>query len=524
MKRLLGISVFIILTIAQANAYDFDALNNDGVRIYYAFQGGSGNRVMVVSREGIFPTYSGVVNIPESVTYEGVKYDVEVIGEGAFERCPELTEVILPPTIKTIRERAFSQCDKLKKINFPDKITSIRYRAFSNCSSLKTASFGDNLTEIGMSAFIQCTSLESISFGNKISLIDRECFYGCQELKNVILPESLTEIGEYAFLACALTNITIPNSVKTIGSNAFKNCVNMEQVVIGDNVSFIGRSAFSYCIGLKQFVVSGKNNKYSSENGMLVNKDKTTLVIFPGGKSISEIPSSITIIGESAFAESNFTEITLPANIDSIGPTAFYNCSKLESVTLPENLRIIADSAFHLNYSLKYIVIPDNVISIGEEAFSRCWGLSGLIIGMNIKKIGNKAFTETRISGLYNRNPVPQVIEGSGLESLSYSAILHVPKGSLNLYKNSISWSKFYTITEDEYIVANDNVAKENIIISNTANGINVSSSSPATVIVYSISGQMVYKQHMRDRLDIQLKRGLYIVKVGDITKKVFVK
>ena len=525
-KKILVICVLITLTITQAKAFDFYAPNNDGVRIYYDFQGGVGNRVIVTAREGIFPTYSGVINIPDYVTYEGVKYAVETIGEGAFYGCTELTEVILPPTMKTFRERAFDGCNKLKKINFPDGVTSIRYRAFSDCSSLKNVSLGANLTEIDMYAFINCSALESVTFGNKLSRIDYCAFSGCNELKSVILPESVAEIGDFAFSSTGLTSITIPNGVKTIGSRAFSYCNNLEQVIIGDNVSFIGRSAFIHCNSLKRFVVSGQNNKYSDEDGVLVSKDKTILIIFPAGKSTSEIPSSVKIIGEAAFAGGDFSEIIIPANIDSIGPAAFYSCRNLEKVVFSENLRSIADSAFHEASLLEYITIPDNVISIGKDAFSGCRSLIGVVIGMNVKEIGKDAFYGTSVRSLYNRNPVPQVVkENLGL----YYVKLHVPNGSLDLYKNASYWGDFYfyEITEDEYdesIVENENVVKENIIIVGTSNGISVSSNSPATVTVYSMSGQMVYQQHLRDRLDIQLQRGIYIIKAGNVTKKAYVK
>ena len=521
MKKIFILCILTMLTIVQAKAYDFYALNNAGVKIYYEIQAGIGNRVMVVSREGSSPAYSGVVNIPDQVTYEGVQYVVEAIGSGAFERSWELTEVILPPNIKTIRERAFYQCPKLKGIIIPDKVTSIRYYAFYDCDELRTVSLGAGLTEIGERAFNSCEVLESVTFGNKVSLIGSEAFSICPKLKNVILPESLEEIGYAAFSATGLTSITIPNSVHSIHGYAFSSCGYMEQAVIGDNVSFVEGFAFFSCSKLKKFIVSEQNKNYSSEDGILVSKDKTILVNYPNGKSTFSIPASIKVIGKEAFAGCDLREITIPENVDSIGPEAFSNCSNLKSVIFPENLKIIADRAFQYNYAIDSIVIPDNVVSIGAYAFSSCSRLDYLIIGKNVKEIGICAFEGSYMKLVFNKNPIPQIVEDIGM--LDYHTSVFVPVGSGDLYKNANYWRTF-NIVEYEYVVANESIINEDITMFNTTDGITVNSSLPTTVAVYSISGQMVYQKYMRDRLDIKLQRGIYIVKAGDVTKKMYVK
>ena len=485
MKRLFVISVLAILTFVQAKAYDFYAVNNDGVKIYYDIQAGSGNRVMVTNSKGAFPTYSGVVKIPNQVTYERVQYVVEAIGSGAFYRCEDLTDVILPQKLKTIREEAFSQCVKLTSIIIPDEVISIRYNAFSNCNALKTVSLGANLTEIGEFAFYQCTDLENITFGNKVSLIDYSAFSACYNLKNIQLPESITEIGAYAFAYSGLTSITIPNKVLSIGSGAFDYCAYLEQAIIGDNVSSIGNFAFAGCFELKKFIVSEQNQKYSTEDGVLVSKDKTVLIEYTGGKSTSDIPASIKTIGEGALSNRGFSKI----------------------------------------------IIPDNVTTIGAKAFYHCRELTELVIGRNVQEIGSEAFLYSGTYGhgldVYNLNPIPQVVVGNTDLGLGYndgiSKKVSVPVGSGDLYKKANYWRDLGTI-EQEYIVANENIINEDITIFNAIDGITVNSSSPTIVNVYSISGQVVYQKYMRDRLDIQLQRGLYIVKVGNVTKKLYVR
>ena len=292
--------MLVMFTITQAKAFDFYVVNTDGKRIYYEKLSGTGDKVMVVSHDGT-SLYSGKINIPANVTYEGIDYVVETIGSEAFSGCKELTEVILPPSLKTIRDNAFLNCDKLISIIIPDEVTSIRYRAFGLCTALKTVTLGVNLTDIGERAFHQCIELEDITFGDKVSLIDLGAFEMCYALKNVQLPESLIEIGDYAFYNTGLTGISIPNNVQSIGFGAFLDCSSLAQVIIGDKVSSIG-GAFGGCVELNEFTVSEQNQKYICEDSMLLSKDKTILYVLAGGKKSPIIPDYIKIIGDGAFA------------------------------------------------------------------------------------------------------------------------------------------------------------------------------------------------------------------------------
>ena len=151
MTRKIFISCLLsIYAILQVSAFDFYETNKDGVRIFYDIQAGTANRAIVVEGNQY---YTGVVNIPDSVTYEGVKYGVETIGSYAFSNSTGLTEVILPPNMKTIREFAFFRCGNLTSIHPLENVTTIRDRAFSECEALKELTFSDNLTTIDANAF-----------------------------------------------------------------------------------------------------------------------------------------------------------------------------------------------------------------------------------------------------------------------------------------------------------------------------------------------------------------------------------
>ena len=103
------------------------------------------------------------------------------------------------------------------------------------------------------------------------------------------------------------------------------DCSGLTSVTIPNSVTSIGDNAFVCCSGLTSIVVDASNTAYSSQDGVLYNKAKTVLIQCPGGKSGGfTIPDSVTSIGDYAFAScTGLTSVTIPNSVTSIGDGAF---------------------------------------------------------------------------------------------------------------------------------------------------------------------------------------------------------
>ena len=172
------------------------------------------------------------------------------------------------------------------------RVTSIGYGAFNGCSSLTSIELPAGVTSIGTMAFDDCSSLTSIELPAGVTSIGDDAFSGCSSLMEIMVDENNTE---YASQDGVLYN---KNKTKLICSPEGKT----GNIVIPTSVTSIGDYAFRGCSSLKEIVVDEKNPAYTSQDGVLYNKDKTELICCPGGKTGDlVIPTSVTKIGSSAF-------------------------------------------------------------------------------------------------------------------------------------------------------------------------------------------------------------------------------
>ena len=241
-------------------------------------------------------------------------------------------------------------------------------------------------------------SIKNVVIEEGATNISTYAFYCCSNLINITISNSVTNIESDAFAICSsLTNITIPNSVMSIEEFAIIDCDNLESITISNSVTNIGDGLCYRCSNLKNIYVDKNNQYYSSENGILFNKDKSKLIKYPDGKINKQciIPDNVTDIGEYAFAAcSSLTSITIPNSVTSISDRAFYYCSSLTSITIPNSVTSIGGSAFNSCSSLTNITIPNSVTCIDAYTFMRCSSLTSITIPNSVTSIEYGAFNE----------------------------------------------------------------------------------------------------------------------------------
>ncbi|MEI6579911.1 MAG: leucine-rich repeat protein, partial [Eubacteriales bacterium] len=363
---------------------------------------GDGGKVTIPN--GITAIADGVFNENSNVLSVTISSSVKSIGNLSFAGCKNLTELVINSGVTQIKYGAFQDCSGLATVSIPKSVASIGQNAFNGTpwlqnysgdfvvvgknmlikykGSEKSVKIPKSVKSIGDYAFSDCKTIKRVAFPKKLRSIGDFAFAGCENLATMVIPNTVTSIGESAFYKCkSLTGtINIPKNVTAIGRNAFWDCTSIGSFCISNSVTNIGEFAFRGCTNLKSIGVGNKNVAYSSQDGVLFNKAKTTLIQYPNQKSGPyEIPEGVEIIETWAFFGcSHLKKITIPNSLKEIGWGTFENCLKLKEVSFPDSFQSIGDSAFLGCVKLKAINIPRSVAYIGDFAFKGCTKLAAI--------------------------------------------------------------------------------------------------------------------------------------------------
>ena len=307
----------------------------------------------------------------------------------------------------------------------PDKVT------YNDAEYDVTRLMSPNDSESGGSGAFQGCGITSITLPTSITEIPNNSFEDCQQLRSVVLHGPVTRIGDGSFNNCStLATINLPDELTVIDQCAFCGCNSLSSVTIPKRVTTIGYIAFSGCSGLSSFNVAEENLYYSSENGVLFNKNKTTLLQYPQSKTETSyiIPNSVTSIEYIAFSGcSNLTSVTIPNSVTSIDAYVFEGCRGLTSIS-----------------------IPNSVTSIGIFAFEDCSSLTQISIGRNVNDIESCVFKGCQsLSEVWcYTTTVPTIASDAFSESNYANATLFVRNTLLEEYNNSEPWKSFSEINE----------------------------------------------------------------------------
>ena len=347
------------------------------------------------------------VTILADFEVDGNTYIVTSIGNQVFFSKNNLLRVAIPASVTSIGSQAFNNCTSLAEVTFAgtSQLETISDSAFAG-TGLTTISIPASVITIGIYAFYGCTSLTTVTFSGTSQLETiNEGVFTSTGLTTIIIPASVITIESSAFYDCtSLTTVTFAGTsqLETIGTSAFRES-GLSTISIPASVITIGLRAFGYCGALTSIVVDILNANYSSEAGVLFDRQiNTTLIQFPSGKlGPYTIPATVTIIGNYAFAESTLSSIDIPNSVTSIGLLAFDTCTSLTTVTFAgtSQLQTIGTSAFQES-GLTTISIPASVTSIGSQAFSDCTSLTTVTFAgtSQLETISDSAFAGTGLT------------------------------------------------------------------------------------------------------------------------------
>ena len=371
-------------------------------------------------------------------------------------------------------------------------------------------------------------------------------------IRRIILPDNITEFGEFAFYGLTLETINIPSSLRKLGKNCFdeNRWLSVNPLIIPEGVTEIPTQCFQFCYKLKKVVLPSTI------------KTIGIFAFFDSSVDDMNFPEGLDSIGYLSMHGTRLTEVVLPKTIRTIGYKTFASNFKLKKVVLPEGLTEIPDNLCSSCIELEKIVIPESVIKINTEAFSAClklktnlppklkWigsdafsssGLDSIVFPATMEYIGKEAFQDlTKLKKIYSMSPIPPVCyyntmvnfgDGPFGGSTPSDIPVYVPIGSGEKYREAFGWNYFTKIIETDKFptgivlpkMGNNELCKVygkgNELVIEIPNLL----SSPIHYSIYSIDGTMIEQGNLRKSYTLRMPaKGVYIVRVGNTTHKIF--
>lgn len=329
-RTLIGLTAFL-LVFTQASVATSVAVHAattppssasvSGVQIGTEFSAGGFKYKVLASSEAasgktvslIKGSTTGVVVIPSTVTYQNETFAVTELAENSF-RQSNITSVTIPDSVTRIRKGSFAYCAALTTVNLPQGLTVLDEYTFSETTALKTITLPASLTEIGAGAFAG-NGLESIQIPQAVTTLGERVFAGCASLSEVSFEadSNLTVISDHAFAQTkALQEVTLPDTVTEIGAWAFSSS-GLKSFQSPRDLVTIGPTAFHFC-------------------------DQLETVTFS---------EALRHIGSDAFVNTKLTMVELPNGVESIGKSAFFLIDSLNYLYLPASVKTVDKNAFN---------------------------------------------------------------------------------------------------------------------------------------------------------------------------------
>lgn len=399
------------------------------------------------------------VVLPSGLRQEDLGYYYGTYGS-VFDECPAIRHVILQGTWEgeedelqrfvPLREVFPAAYADIESVVFLEGTTAIGYWTLEGCNSLRFMTIPDSVewlefdgwwarnecpdlvdwesspgfgliagwivaSDYGISGDLDLSSFRGIScmaFSNTtnafsisalpaaMTSIARGMFGNGCSITSIVVHAGVTNIGDCAFSYCGkLESVSLSDGLQRIGQQAFEGCA-ISSIEIPDSVTEIGYSAFNGCSGIWSFSVGDNNPVYASENGLLLTKDRKTLLYGINGDVV--IPDGVETVEGSAFSDcEHLYSVAIPASVTSMDSWTFSGCSSLAGFSIdPANSNYASVNGLLLTKDGKQlvsavsgdVVIPDGVTDISSHAFSSRYGVTSISIPNTTTNLGTTSY------------------------------------------------------------------------------------------------------------------------------------
>lgn len=566
----------------------------------------------------LYSTFDGCVALKEIE----IGYFTKTIENFAFSGCVALEEIKLPYLLRNVGREAFKGCTALSKVTFQGNgVKKIGDGAFQNCESLTEIVLPAEVLSIGGNAFLGCTKLENVILPAHLEILMGGAFAGTM-IQSIRIPDSIKEINYAAFARCGeLESVRLGSGIEKLGENVFGLCPKLKSVDLGAVNPPMGKAAgdmqglesLATIKDLVLYVPEGSVDRYKQANGwkaigtiqagksltLTISEEKplsdqlenieksdiTTLVLkgavasddvellhefailrkldltgatlddsfsCQGFRTIEEVllPETYTQLANSLFEEClSLKKVTFSSKATSIGESTFSNCRWLEEVQLPTTVSEIGESAFAGCTSLRKIQLPDAIEFVSDYLFQECTSLGEVVLGKELSDIGTFAFFNNmslkeillpakvaeikkyafygcdQLSKITSHNPEPPEVESDTFDPMHYSkVVIFVPDESAKAtYAEHEIWQLFkqYKLLGVDPIT----VASLDVRVLSLPQAIRIVNQSGKILEarIYNMMGQQIATLNVADVCDYAIGEGAYLVQIGGNAYKVLI-
>ena len=341
---------------------------------------------------------------PDSTNF---KYDPQGIllnraGQNVIHVNTDVKAIKFPEGVMYVGIDTLHNCRKLRLIGLPDSLMSKKsqFEYLRNVKVVPAKSFDSAVNDSTFQNF-DAPALPAYSdagnneVGNFVLSSDGTVLKKClnKNIEHAVIPERVVVIGKNAFQGCSgLKSIIIPEGVISIGDSAFLYCRNLESVKLPDSLVEIGKNAFHACRKLKLVLPTNVSKIGSSAFGNVAE-----ITLAPGQHCLKMDSQGVLFSGDGTILYSATRPLftyAVPKGVQKIEDSAFHMQQHLEKITLPSTLTTIGNAAFAFT-KFKNLIIPDNVTDIGWDAF---WNNNqvSVYISANVRNIKKAALSQVR--------------------------------------------------------------------------------------------------------------------------------